>query len=217
MKNTRHATRFVALLLTAALVPLGARAADEAEEILTKVKHKYDSIRDAEMKFTQHVRMAVAGVEQRVEGTLQLKKENKYRVEMRDQTIVTDGETVWSYSDVTKQVIIDRFSVNERTFSPERLLTAAPSDFEAVVLGRERLGKIPTVVLKLTPRQDNSLIRSLKIWVGENDWLIRKVEMEEIGRKLTTYTVSDLEIDPGLPDARFTFEVPEGAEIVDLR
>ena len=114
-------------------------------------------------------------------------------------------------------MIIDRFTLNERTFSPERLLTAAPSDVDAVVLGRERLGRTPTAILKVTPRQESSLIVSMKIWVGENDWLIRKVEIEEVGRKQTTYTVRDVAVDIGIPDARFTFQPPEGAEIVDLR
>lgn len=203
--------------LLALNLPVFSVAADDATKILENVRNKYDSIQDAELRFTQEVRLPLAKVEQRVDGTLLLKKKNKYRIELRDRTIVTDGITLWSYAPSTHQVLIDKFKTDQRPFSPEKLLVAVPSDFSSVIVGREKVAGVPTVVLKLTPRDENSFITGLKVWVAEGEWILRKVELVDISKKQTTYVVHEISVNTGLADVRFTFQVPEGAEVVDLR
>ncbi|MFN0158260.1 MAG: LolA family protein [Bacteroidota bacterium] len=192
-------------------------AAQTAEEVLENVRQKYDDLRDAELKFSQRVKFEMARVEQRVNGTLYLKKENKYRVELEEQTIVTNGETVWSFSLPTNQVLIDNFKPDERTLTPERILTGAPEDFSATVLQREKVGQIETISVKLVPRDDQSFITSMKLWVDPKEWFIRKVELIDQNGKTTEYEVKEIKINPGLQDSRFTFQIPEGVEVVDLR
>jgi outer membrane lipoprotein-sorting protein len=101
-------------------------------------------------------------------------------------------------------------------FSPERILTAAPEDFAAALLGKEKIGSQETVVLKLLPTGEG-FVKSLKIWIGESDYLTRKVEMVDANGKETTYLVSELRVNTGVPESRFTLKVPEGADVVDLR
>lgn len=209
-----------ALLGTCAVLALGpapAPAGDTPEEVLGNVRKKYDSIRDAELTFSQRTRFAVAKVEHQARGTLSLKKENRYRIETDDQIIVTDGVTVWSYSVPNKQVLIDAFKQNERSLSPERILSGAPGEYSAALLGRETMGKAETVILKLIPRGEHSLVSSLRLWIDTETWLIRKAEVTDVNGKETTYVVIDMRINTGIPDARFTLKIPEGVEVVDLR
>jgi chaperone LolA len=192
-------------------------ADDSATEILAEVRDRYEEINDAEILFSQEVTFSKTPLEQKASGRLLLKKENMYRLEMNDQTVVTDGATVWSYSKVTQQVIIDVFKTDKRFLTPEKVLTGAPDDFTATVLEREVSGGTDLVVLKLVPRTDDSFITSLKLWVAEDDWLIRRVETLEFSGKKTTYTVRELKTNIGLPADTFSFIPPEGAEVVDLR
>jgi len=202
------------LACAACAVPVLAQTADE---VLEQVRKKYDTVNDAELKFSQTVRFAMSKVEQRLEGTLLMKKGNRYRVETEEMTVVTDGETVWSHSRANNQVLIDRFKLDERSFSPERILMAAPADFSASVLGREKVGKAETIVIKLLPANDQSFVAGLKLWVGEGDHLIRKVEMADANGKETMYVVNEIRINTGMSDSRFTYRIPDGVETVDLR
>lgn len=195
----------------------GSVVAQSAEDILGKAREKYDELSDAELRFTQTVKFPVSGIEQKVTGLLQLKKGNRYRMETEDLVVVTDGETVWSYSRATNQVLIDRFLVDERTWSPEKILTAAPSEFTPTLLGKEKVGNLETHVLRLTPAGEPGYIKSLKLWIAEQDYLTRRVELVDANGKETTYVVSELKVNPGLGDKRFTYAVPEGADVVDLR
>lgn len=191
-------------------------AAQEAGEILEDVRAKYAAIQDAELKFTQTVRFPVSRAEQRTSGTLLMKKTNRYRVETDDMLVVTDGTTVWSYSKGNNQVLIDTFRLDERAYSPERILLAAPEDFTPTLLGKEKSGKMELAVLRLVPT-DPGFVRVLKLWVNESDNLIRRVELTDANDKVTTYEVSDLRLNRGVSDSRFVYAIPEGVEVVDLR
>ena len=57
----------------------------------------------------------------------------------------------------------------------------------------------------------------MKIWVQEGEWIIRKAELLDLHGKRTTYQVHSIKTNTGVPDARFTFQAPAGAETVDLR
>ncbi len=161
--------------------------------------------------------MPVGKLEQTTAGTLLTRKGNKYRVELEQQTIVTDGVTVWSYSAAQQQVLVDRFEQDERSLSPDRILSGEAADLAPALIGRETLGKTETVVLKLTPRDETALLKWLKLWVSESDWLVRKAELVDLNGKETVYQVLDIKINTGIPDARFTFVAPAGVEVVDLR
>ena len=207
-------------LLLAAVVLTGAgtaAAGETAEEILKNVRERYDSITDAEIRFQQRIRLSAGKVEQVMAGTLQTKKGNRYRVELEQQTIVTDGTTVWSYSAAQQQVLVDRFEQDERSLSPDRILSGEAADLAPALIGKEKLGKTETVVLKLTARDENSLLMHLKLWISESDWLVRKAELMDINGKETVYTVVEIKVNTGIPDSRFTFVPPPGVEVVDLR
>ena len=57
----------------------------------------------------------------------------------------------------------------------------------------------------------------MRLWVDPSEWLVRMAEMTDVNGKVTTYTVSDIKLNPGLSDSRFVMQIPEGAEVVDMR
>jgi len=216
--STTHSARVLAVA-AAALLASGARSGpgDDPQEILREVRKTYDGIRDAEIRFTERTRFPQSTLEQRSAGTLYLKKEHKYRVETDDQTVVTDGATVWSYSRVNNQVLIDTFKGGDNAFAPEKILSGGGTDYAATVLGREKAGGADCVLLKLVPKSESSLVRTLHLWVDRNERLVRQAVITDVNGKETTYTVADIKLNPGLSDSRFVLEIPAGAEVVDMR
>ncbi len=210
-------SRALLISLLALLLAPASALTEDAQDVLTRVRKKYDAVTDATLKFSQEVRFPLAGINQRLEGKLLLKKTNKYRVELDGQTIVTDGQTVWSYAVATNQVLIDKFKLNERMLSPERLLTTAPDEYASRVVGKEKVGSTETIVLLLTPRSESSSVKSLKLWVDEGTSLVKQVLLVDVNSRETQYTVREIDINRGLEDSRFVFDIPEGVEVVDLR
>ncbi len=205
------------MMVTVLILCASVGSAQTAEELLDRVHDTYASVQDARVHFSQHVKFAMAKLEQNITGTLYLKKKNKYRVELDEQTIITNGETVWSFSPLTNQVLIDHFDVDEQSLTPERVLTGAPGDFSATLSGREKLGRVEVNTIKLIPKNQGSFIISMKLWIDPKEWLIRKVELVDQNGKTTEYVVNEIKVNIGLKDSSFTYQIPEGVEVVDLR
>lgn len=189
----------------------------DVKEITQKIQRRYETITDATARFSQQVKFGYSKIEQNFSGILMMKKPNRYRIESDHQTLVTDGATVWSYSPVNKQVLVDRYKESQNSLSPEHFLLNLPSNYYASLLGRERVNETSQVTLRLVPKDDQSFVRSMKIWVEEETWVVRKVELVDVNDTQTVYTVHDIRLNSNLPDSTFAFSAPPGTEVVDLR
>ncbi len=189
-----------------------------ATEVLEKVEEMYATVNDASAEFTQTVSFKYAKIEQSFSGTVSMKKKNKYRVESQQQTLVTDGATVWAYSPVNNQVLIDTYRESPNTFSPEKFLVGLPKNFRAALVDDNTPEGHAATVLKLLPKSDVSkFVKSLKVWINDNDWSVRRVEYIDLNETRTVYSLKSITFNRGISDERFAFKVPEKAEIVDLR
>src|SRR5260221_9487978 len=130
-RATRSISRSAALLLILGAGALRAEAAGDAVDILEKMRNKYDSIHDAKLTFTRHVVFGVTQSKQDFSGTLWMKKGNRYRIELEDQTIVTDGISAWNFSRINNQVLIDAYKEDTLNFSPDRMLVNVPENYSA--------------------------------------------------------------------------------------
>ena len=148
---------FVCLAFSSAL--FGQPKEYSVKEITDRLQKKYDSIQDASARFTQHVRFGFSKIEQDFSGTLKMKKSHQYRVETEYQTLVTDGVTVWSYSPVNKQMLIDKYKETGDSFTPEQLLLNLPANYFATVVQPEQGAERSLIALKLVPKDDQSFIK----------------------------------------------------------
>jgi outer membrane lipoprotein carrier protein len=205
------------LLLLSSALAFGQQHEYSVKEITDKLQKKYDSLQDATAHFTQHVKFGFSKIEQDFSGTFRMKRPNKYRVETEYQTLVTDGKTVWSYSPVNKQVLIDRYKETPESFTPEQFLLNLPANYYASLIPQEKKAESSWIALKLVPKDDQSFIKSMKVWVEEESWVVRKVEMLDVNDTEKTYNVQEIKINTGLKDGTFAFTAPAGTEVVDLR
>lgn len=189
----------------------------DVRDVTEKIQRRYETIEDATARFSQQVKFGYSKIEQNFSGTLVMKKPNRYRIESEHQTLVTDGTTVWSYSPMNKQVIVDRYKENQNSLSPEHFLLNLPSNYYSSILGKESAEGSSLVVLRLLPKDDQSFVKSMKVWVEEGTWVVRKVELVDVNDTQTIYTVQDIKLNTNVKESAFVFSPPSGTEIVDLR
>ena len=187
-----------------------------AANIVKSIQENYRQTDDAIIQFTQTVVLPLSKVSKTIDGTVYLKKGNKYRIETGDRTLVTDGRTSWLYMPASNQVVIDNFRDDKNTISPDKFLLGVPSDYYVVLISSKFGDDDTTYTLRLTPKSDNSFIRSIKLLVSGN-WTIRSAEISDMNDTQYTYTVRSLKVNTGFPNSRFEFDPPNGAQVVDLR
>jgi len=187
------------------------------KQVTEQLHHRYEMIDDAVVQFEQHVKFGFSNIEQNFSGTLKMKKPKHYRIESEHQTIVTDGTTVWAYSTANNQVIVDNYKENSNSISPEQFMLNLPANYYASLLGIEKQSAGNVVLLKLVPKDDRSFVKSVKISVEENGWMVRKIIILDVNETETIYSVKDFKLNTNIKEKTFTFETPAGAEVVDLR
>lgn len=181
------------------------------------MQKRFAAMESAVARFTQDVRFGFSSIRQEFKGTLKMKKPNRFRIESEHQVLVTDGSTVWAYSPVNKQVVVDHYKENRNSISPERFLVSIPENYYATILGTESAGKGRLVTLKLVPKDDASFVRSVKLAVEEGTWQVKRIAVEDINESTTTYTIEELTFNSSIDDKVFVFVPPPGTDIVDLR
>jgi chaperone LolA len=199
------------------LMAASASAGTDAEKIIGKLQKKYKSVKDATVSFTQDIQFGVTKAKQSFSGKFTMKSGNKYRIDLENETIVTDGSTVWHYTGINKQVIIDKYRDDPDSFSPDKVLVNVPDNYEVALLGKEKLKGKEMDLLKFLPRKKDSNLKWLKIWVDEDGWTMIKIQLLDSNDNIITYDILDIKLNSGIPESLFTFEVPKGVEAIDLR
>jgi chaperone LolA len=187
------------------------------KEVTDRLQARSAMIDDAVAVFEQHVTFGYSNIEQTFSGTLTMKKPKSYRIESEQQTIVTDGTTVWAYAPANKQVLIDKYKENENSLSPEQFLLNLPAAYYISLLGTEHPSGPLQYVLKLVPKDDRSFVRSVKIWVESGSWNVRRILIVDVNDTETTYVIKDITLNSNVNTRTFTFIPPAGTEVVDLR
>jgi len=186
-------------------------------DVTEKMQRRYETIDNVVAVFTQQVKFGFSSIEQRFSGTLTMKKPGKYRVESEHQTLVTDGSTVWAYSPVNKQVVIDRYKENQNSISPDQFLLNLPSTYYSTLLETETEGPKKLLTVKLVPKDDRSFVKSVKLRLVEGTWDVRRIDIVDVNETETTYVIDRLTLNATINDTIFSFSPPPGTEIVDLR
>jgi len=218
IQNTLRAlgSLLIVFLLVAPFPPAYPGESPNASDIIRNLHVKYDTTTDARIEFTQTIVLPLSKISRTTKGTLYLKKPHMYRIESGDRIAVTDGKTSWVYLSGARQVIIDNYKENKNTVDPDKFLMNVPSDYFAVLISTNKEETDTIYTLRLTPKSDESFIRSIRITV-DNDWIIHSAEVSDMNDTRTTYTVDKIETDSGIPDSEFRFTPPKDAQVVDLR
>lgn len=209
-----HKALFISVALIAATQ---AQPVPGVKDLTERMQRRYDMIDDVTALYDQHVKLGYANVDQDFKGRLVFKKPKRYRLESDHQTLVTDGSTVWAYTPANKQVIIDAYKEQRNSVSPEEFLLNLPSTYYSTVIGREVVNELRTVVLKLTPKDDRSFVKSVRLWLVEATAEVKRIQVTDQNETQTTYHMTSIRMNTNVPDTDFQFIPPPGTDVVDLR
>ncbi len=199
-----------------------ARAAAErlvdADVTLARVQQRYAAIRDIRARFVQTSLVASLGREETARGLVVVQRPGRMRWQYDDpepSVLVVDGDVVRMYDPVEKRLQV--MPVDAAALSPTALgfLLGNRSLLESfraerVEAAREELG------LLLVPRQEAGF-ESLELWVDPHSLQLRESVLRDLFANRTRVVFEAITENVGVADDAFRVEVPEDAEIIDLR
>ncbi len=194
------------ILAALAFVLANAFGQGDTDDLLKSVQSKYNSINSISVNFNKS-----AGSKEDFSGKLFLKKENKLRIEIKNNIIVTDGNTFWNYDKKQKKVIINNYDASDPSeFSLNSFINDYPSK---CTLSSGTEGDFRT--LTLVPKTKDLNFKTATLYINETSLIEKVVLVNNAGT--STITLSGYKLNQNIPDTEFTFSPPEGIKVIDLR
>lgn len=188
--------------------------AQSPAEMIKKVQNKFNSLENFTANFSQNFFNAGGNEQGKAAGKFTYKKKNKFVVELKNQTIVSDGETIWNYDKKFNRVVISYLSDDPTSFSLEKFVFDYPPLCRAKIVKDNSLTN--DFVLELTPKDNDLQFKLVRIWKN-SDNLISKMELVDVGDMKYAFTFSDIKVNQDLADQIFTFNALKGTKVIDLR
>ena len=193
-------------------------AAADVNKIIKNVQNTYDDMDNLTASFVQVEIFKLTGTQTETVGKIYIKGGKKYRFESDDQIVVTDGKSVWTYNNISKQLLIDYVRENSGALLPRDMLFKYPKNHYASLLREESDGTKKVYVVRLDPKEDTSgFLSSVKLWIQDKTWLVQKIEAVDLNGNSSLYKINDIDDQTKLPDKLFTYSAPADADVVDMR
>ncbi|MCQ1534129.1 outer membrane lipoprotein-sorting protein [Methanosarcina sp. KYL-1] len=213
----------VLILLVSALFVSGCTGELSTEEIAEQMQEKEASIQD--YSYTMHMTLHLGELTQESELRILQKKPNKVKTisiepeEDAGSFAVSDGEVMWTYdpktNTVTKIEMPDTPVLGEMDYAG--IIEDFLNETNVSLLGVEEIDGRSAYLLEANPKEEEKgmrLIEGMRLWVDKETWMPLRYETYDInGDPVIELEISDLEVNQGIPDSEFVFEVPEGATV----
>jgi outer membrane lipoprotein-sorting protein len=228
----------LSVLAMLSLLLTGCKSGPTAEEIVEKMKDVEASTEDAHAIVEFNIQVEAMDMEVVVE--LWEERPNKFRAEVLEAgeaeftgvVSVTDGEQAWLYHPGDNLVVtgaLGELESEDIPVNPQQLIQLmeegiqwATDKFDVELLGEEDLDGIATYKLEFTPKEGEEsglpipVDGKVTLWVEKDRWIALQAHLD--GGSLATgwIRVRSYEFNTGLDGTRFQFEIPEGAEVINI-
>jgi outer membrane lipoprotein carrier protein len=202
------------LILGMALTPAAQTRTrvDDVREIVRKTKALYDATTTAEVKFEQ------TSGEGRALGLLVFGSGDRFRLELPKQTIVSNGQKVWTYMPGKSQVVVSNATRGAGRLTPSEILTAFPGDYATELVGDKTVNGRPVWVVSCTPGSGRKIgdVTKATLYIDKSSYRFQQVDVESPSLGRVSVKITSARYGVKLTDDRFTFTAPQGVRVVDL-
>lgn len=188
--------------------------AQSPAEMIKKIQSKFNSINNFTANFSQNFFNKDGNEQGKANGKFTYKKKNKFVVELKNQTIVSDGETIWNFDKKFNRVVVSYLSDDPTSFSLEKFVFDYPPLCKAKIVKDNSDSN--DFILELTPKDNDLQFKLVRIWKNTEN-LISKMELVDVGDMKYAFTFSDIKVNQSIADQVFTFNAPKGTKVIDLR
>ncbi|MGX5687884.1 LolA family protein [Arcticibacter tournemirensis] len=209
-----------AFLITGCVITGLAQTDTKAKAILAEVSKKYSSYNIIKTDFTYTINNPQANINQTVPGILYTRpKANKYHVTMKDQELISDGKSQWTYLKTDKEVQLSDVDNSSKALNPAKIFTIYEKGFKYLYTGDVKQNSKVYHVIDLSPLDSKQSFFKVRLTIDKQTKRISKALIFDKNGSHYTYTIKTFTPNVKVPETIFTFDPRKhpGVEVVDLR
>jgi outer membrane lipoprotein carrier protein len=229
------AFRFVGVLLLLALVSVAGREAGlaaglqaqappasppPAVDVAKQLQAHYDTVRDFSADFSHTYEGGVLRRKTTERGTVLIRKPGRMRwayTSPEEKLFVSDGVKLYAWVPADRQVTISTLPKTDEAATPLLFLVGRGSivrDFDVTYATGVAGAPPSTYALQLVPKRRVADYDALIVVVDRASMALRMLVARDSQGGTSTFGFANLKENVGIPDSKFAFTIPRGAEVV---
>nr|MBC7612610.1 outer membrane lipoprotein carrier protein LolA [Pseudopedobacter sp.] len=196
-----------------------AQADAQAKAILSGVSKKYRSYAMVKTDFSFTLKNPQTNINETQSGSLYVKpSSNKYKVNLGEQELISDGKVQWTYLKNDNEVQISEIDNSSDALNPAKIFTMYEKGFKYVYLGDSKSSGKVYQNIELAPLQNRSFSK-VKLRIDKLAKQISNIIVYDKNGNTYTYYIKSFTPNVKVDDAFFTFDASKhpGVDVVDLR
>jgi len=196
-------------------------AAAASDDVVQRVQATCARTQDLSARFQQTATNRTLGQVQEATGLFLAKRPGKMRWEYQKPDVrvyVTDGKTLWAYSQTEKQVIVQDLAAAVTSRLPLAFLAGSCSltaDFDITPVEHAGTRSAPgTRILDLKPKRPEGGIARMLLEITVKDYTVERTTLFDAYGNTTVIALTNLALNTGLDDQQFRFSAPPGVTVV---
>jgi outer membrane lipoprotein carrier protein len=217
-----HALRISGLILLALFFGWqSAIAADDAaliQKILGGIEKRYAG-KGFRAKFFQESMLKAMMISDTAEGRLIVKRPGKMRWEYLipdEQTIITNGKSMWIYRPADKQVMVGKAPEFFSGGKGAGFLSDIRQIRESFDVQLQKSKSPDQFRLRLLPKKPTADLADIILSVNRSDFLVQQVLTYNSYGDETRIEFSEYQFNQNPKDSLFTFIIPDGIDVVQI-
>lgn len=197
-----------------------AQVDPRADQLVRRSRKKLKSLEFMTVQFTYSVENRADTTQKRITrtGTLWYRpRQNKFRVDLGDIAILSDGKTVWQFLKKEREVNISTYDPKEG-FSLDRVFRVYDQDMKVRFDKTEAFGGRSVHKVSLFPISDTTEYFRVEVWIDAQTELPQRMRLSNRDGTVVEYQLKGYDTRP-LADSLFVFDVKKhpGVQVIDLR
>ena len=188
--------------------------AQSGSSVIKNLQAKFNKISNLTADFSQDIVDLSGKKEMTIHGKFLYEKGNKFRVELKNILIVSDGKTLWNYNKKFNQVVIKKLNGDDSNFMLQKFIFDYPKKCNVKLVKNNSLKNGYSVIL--TPRNKKFQFKSIQIWTNKT-YMVKKISIKNYNNVTINIQFDHISLNNSLNNELFHFIPPEGSKIIDFR
>ena len=213
----KKATLLLGLILCVSFISR-AQQDPKATQILNGVSAKYKSFTSVKADFSIKIENGQNKTTDTQTGTLYVKG-NKYKVNLKNQEVTSDNNTVWTYIKEANEVQVNTYEPDENSITPSQIFTIYEKNFIYAFIEEKTVNGKVLQFIELTPNDKSKPYFKIRLGIDKAAKTVQNAVVFDKNGNRYTYEIKTFTPNPALTDSFFTFDTKAhpGVEVVDLR
>ncbi|MCF8217837.1 MAG: outer membrane lipoprotein carrier protein LolA [Bacteroidales bacterium] len=188
----------------------------KSKKILNKASNKLESYQDVSIKFSYNMDNNEHDIHEEKSGSAWI-KDDMYRINIQDQIIISDGETVWSFLPGSKEVQVASAKENAEN-NPLKVLSDWEEKYRSKYIRTETIAGNTIDIIDLVPKEGKSFFK-VRVRINQKNHQLVSSTVYDKNSTTYTYIIEEFKTNNNLPDSKFKFSKSNhpDVEVIDLR